>query len=166
MSYYTSNTLKIANVNIPRLAQIPITDKSVLVCTAYLRGYMPDHLSTFSYFARYTAQALSLPVSPIIHGPTDIEKWWMSKGPFVHAKKKEIFEKKEYVRILQIYDGNRETVGEWVKQVSGKLPAGVEMKVEEYEWEAENVDIQGGQKSNFDEKVRKRAAEILAQLSK
>lgn len=110
---------------------------------------MPDHLDTVAYFAAYSAHQLDIPTtsspllssecassiyaSSVIHLDTIIKKWWVVKGPFVHAKAKEIFEMKRHRRLVQVFDAHEDLVNEWIEYVNRNLPAGVDMKAEVFQ---------------------------------
>ena len=110
------------------------TKDSQLVCNFQLSGFMGDHLDFVSYFSRKTAQQMGIPISKVIHLPTDTKKWHTVRGPFVHAKAKEVFEQKTHKRLLQAFDSHPETINAWVKYVNENLPHGVDLKVERFEW--------------------------------
>ncbi|KAI8896756.1 hypothetical protein BC833DRAFT_596232 [Globomyces pollinis-pini] len=95
---------------------------------------MPDHLDFVSYFARYSGQQMRMPTSEVIHLQTKVAKWHVNKGPFVHAKSKEVFERKTYRRLVQVFDTHPSTVSQWIKYVNENLPSGVDMQVERFEW--------------------------------
>jgi hypothetical protein len=107
----------------------------------------------------------------------------MVKSPFVHAKSKEVFEKRTFTRSIQLYDAHPLTVRDLTKYVNARLPEGVDMEVDLYEYvgrdavmaggEIETVEFEGdglvvglvgGGEESFHKKVRDRAREILAQL--
>ena len=116
----------------------------------------------------------------------------MVKSPFVHAKTKEIFEKRTFTRTLQLFDAHADTIRELSAYVNRLLPAGIDMRIEMFEWasvdnvlgaadgeialgrgtvgaEAEEegraVGLLGNAREGaFDAMVRTRADEILQQI--
>jgi ribosomal protein S10 len=167
-NYYGQTTLQLAkSLQIVKPAAVPIPANKTLVCTAQFSAFMPDHLDLVAYFARHSALTMKMPCSQAIHMPTDIERWWTIKGPFVHAKKKEIFEKKTYHRVLQLFNSHPDTVASWVEYVNSKLPAGVDFKVETYTWHQLDATFPTtpNREPSFDEKVRARAKQLIQQLS-
>ncbi|KAL2920086.1 28S ribosomal protein S10, mitochondrial [Polyrhizophydium stewartii] len=158
------------SLDVPPIAE-PKRTHNQLVCNLELSGFMPDHLDFVAYFARHAAKALKMPTSDTIHLKTAINRWFTNKGPFVHAKTKEIFERKTYHRLIQAFDASPETITAWVKYVNESLPPGVDLKVERFEWEPlgfgkalPEPKIEG-QKTHVEE-VRERAAQYLAQFTK
>jgi ribosomal protein S10 len=142
---------------------------------------MADHLDLVAYFARYSATVMEMTCSPTIHGQTKWERWNVIKGPFVHAKTKEIFEQKTYERILQIYNAHPDAVDSLVDYVNKKLPPGIDFSIDKYTWHPlsfgkqllkqnnQNIDLhpsmQPKQLLTFDQMVRNRADEIIKKLS-
>lgn len=115
---------------------IPLPNhSSTLVCNAELSGFMPDHLDFVSYFASVSANQLRMPISKVIHLPIETIKWHTVKGPFVHAKTKEVFERQTHKRLIQVFDTHPDLVREWIKYVNENLPHGVDLKVEKFEWD-------------------------------
>ncbi|KAI8589301.1 hypothetical protein BDZ88DRAFT_380418, partial [Geranomyces variabilis] len=96
-----------------------------LVATLTLTTHMPDHLPLLLYFARHSAHCMSLPTSDPIHLPIDTKKYYVIKGPFVHAKTKEVFEEKKFSGVVQIFDGNLDAVKDWTDYVTRSMPSGV-----------------------------------------
>ncbi|TPX66749.1 hypothetical protein SpCBS45565_g04301 [Spizellomyces sp. 'palustris'] len=138
-----------------------------LACTLHLQGYMPDHLDFVAHFCRHTAHAMQMPCSETIHFPVQTKKWYVIKGPFVHAKTKEVFEQKKYVRALQVFDASEESVKEWIAYIVKNVPAGVDVHVERHvrstlESEAPLVDIATKREMTFQERVEQKASEFVA----
>ncbi|KAH6563187.1 hypothetical protein BASA50_000992 [Batrachochytrium salamandrivorans] len=169
--YYSWHTLEFQET--PRILVLPEPARShnQLVCNLQLSGYMPDHLDFMAYFARYTAKAMGMPVSETIHLRTHVRRWHANKGPFVHAKTKEIFERKTYYRLVQVFDTHPDTVKAWATYINESLPAGIDLKVDRWEWEAVGfaVDIPmpdiKGQKTHA-QKIQEQADIYIKQFSK
>ncbi|KAL3900247.1 MAG: hypothetical protein SGCHY_001462, partial [Lobulomycetales sp.] len=119
--------------HIPKVVH-PEPTHGILCADLRLSGFMPDHLDTLAYFARHSASVMRIPSSPVIHMPTDVKKWWLVKSPFVHAKSKEIFEKRTFTRTIQLYDAHPTSVRELVEYVKDRMPAGVDVAVDMYEY--------------------------------
>ncbi|KAI9017825.1 ribosomal protein S10 domain-containing protein [Gaertneriomyces semiglobifer] len=135
-SYYSWHSLQLSEaLDIPSIPA-PKPTSNTLVCTLKLRGFMPDHLDFVAYFARYSAHSMQLPTSDVIHLPVETKKWYVIKGPFVHGKTKEVFEKKTHVRCVQLYDASPESVQAWVDYVRTHLPSGIDIEVDRFEWAA------------------------------
>ena len=126
---------------IPALSS-PLPTENRLCCTLRLSSYHPAHLDFLAYFARHAASALSLPTHPVIHTPAEIKKWNVIRSPFIHAKTRDIFEKKTYYRIIQAVDGDDEVVKRWIAYIHGCLPHGVDMTVDRYEWRKTPASIE------------------------
>lgn len=118
---------------------VPHPSFNILVCTMLLEAVMPDHVEFFAYFSRHAALCFGLPCTVVIHMPDQHDHWTVIKGPFVHAKVKENFERRTYKRVLQIYDAKPEKVDEWVKYVHSSMPMGIDMEVTRFRWEPESV---------------------------
>lgn len=121
------------SLDIPRIPE-PKPTHNLLTCTLTLTTHNPSHLPFLLYFSRHSAHALGLPVSPPIHLPTNTKKYYVIKGPFVHAKTKEVFEEKKYSGCVQIFDGEKSVVDDWVEYVKKNLPAGVDVETEKFEF--------------------------------
>ncbi|CAG8546133.1 13860_t:CDS:1 [Acaulospora colombiana] len=76
-----------------------------------------------------------MPCSGSIPLPTQTSRWTVIKGPFVHKKSQENFERKTHKRFLIIKDTNREVVERWLWYLTKSCPAGVGMRVTLWEWE-------------------------------
>jgi ribosomal protein S10 len=131
-------------------------EKSFLVCNAELSGFMADHLDFVSFFALVSANQMRIPSSKIIHLPTETIKWHTVKGPFVHAKTKEVFERQTHKRLLQLFDTHQDTVKEWIRYLNENLPNGVDLKVERFEWSSLDFNSELLQETPKDELLRKK----------
>ncbi|KAJ3086151.1 mitochondrial 37S ribosomal protein rsm10 [Quaeritorhiza haematococci] len=164
------------SLEIPAIPEPP-RPHNILVGKLELRGYMPDHLDFVAYFARYSAHQLGISCDPPIHLPDDLERWNVIKGPFIHAKTKEVFERQTHRRLLQVFDADPKVVSQWVSYVNRKLPAGVEMHVDQYVWEnaeigkkvATEIEAKEAKKvvrrePTFDELVKRKADEFVKRV--
>ncbi|KAI9209399.1 ribosomal protein S10 domain-containing protein [Polychytrium aggregatum] len=158
-------------ITIPTVAE-PEAKHNDLVCKLEFRGFMPDHLDFVSYFARYSAHVAGIPCDPVIHLRTNTQRWAVNKGPFVHAKTKELFERKTYKRLLQLYDASPETIELFVDYINKSLPAGVDMKVIHYEWQKLGfvsdwkLTAQEAEEVLFQDRVAAKSNELLAEMMK
>jgi small subunit ribosomal protein S10 len=123
---------------VPKLAipavVAPTKSSNILVCNMELSGFMDDYLDLVSYFARYSAHQIGIPTSEIIILDPELKKWHVNKGPFVHAKTKEVFEQKTFKRLLQAFDSHPETVNNWIAYVNNSLPNGINLQVTRFEY--------------------------------
>ncbi|RKO97238.1 hypothetical protein CXG81DRAFT_2575, partial [Caulochytrium protostelioides] len=102
-------------------------DDAVLSATLELSGFMPDHLDVMAYAMRYFATTLTIPTSPVIHPKSDLERWSVVRGHFVHGKSKEAFERLVHKRVVQCYDATPEVIDALVKYTAKHLPPGVDL---------------------------------------
>ncbi|KAJ3124709.1 Phosphoglucomutase-2 [Nowakowskiella sp. JEL0407] len=166
--------------SIPKLPTPQPTHNNIS-CKLEFQGFMPDHLDFYAYFARYSAHALGLPCSPIIHLPTATKRWTIVKGPFVHAKSKENFEQKTHKRSVELFDANEDMREKWIEYVEKNLPDGVDLKIVRFDWvgegdvksviekakqEIKEFEESGKKGANvpFHVKVEERAKEFLKHL--
>ena len=159
------NSLKLG-LNLPEIA-IPKPTHQHLVCNLILTGYMPDHLDFISYFASQSGYKMGLP-SHTIHLPSETKKWHVNKGPFVHAKTKEVFERQTHHRLIQVFDSNLKDVDVWVNYVNKNLPPGIDLKVTKWEWRPIGFgkDIQVTEMETFESKVLSIANHYLEKFKK
>ncbi|CAG8524113.1 17051_t:CDS:2 [Acaulospora morrowiae] len=106
-----------------------------IVCQLHFRSYLPGPMDFFVDFSRRVAHALKMPCSGSIPLPTRTSRWTVIRGPFVHKKSQENFERKTHKRLLTIRDTDREVVERWLWYLTRNCPAGVGMKVTLWEWE-------------------------------
>ncbi|KAI8915262.1 hypothetical protein DFJ77DRAFT_461859 [Powellomyces hirtus] len=178
---YGWDTLSLSKpFNIPA-PPVPKATHNILTATLKLTTHMPDHLPLLLYFARHSAHCMSLPASDPIHFPVNTKKFYVVKGPFVHAKTKEVFEEKKFSGAVQIFDGNTETIKEWIEYVTRNMPSGVDVGVERFVWEplryetVPQIDANLGDATttvetiptanntlSFEERVRTKAAKLVS----
>jgi small subunit ribosomal protein S10 len=94
------------------------------------------------------------------------------KGPFVHKKAQENFEKRTHRRVLKIYDTEKEVLDLWLRYLKKNSIGGVGMKAQVWESlefgyaakEGEMVNlVQGGKKSEED--IEKAAQALVRELT-
>jgi len=114
------------------------------VATLHLRSYGPllRSLDFFSSFSLRVASCLSIPTSGIASLPTRINLWTVPKGPFVHKKSQENFERRTHKRVIKVWDSNPEVVERWLTFLRIHAMEGVGMRVELFRL----VTLQGQQK--------------------
>ena len=117
-----------------KLLKEPKQTYQKLVCNLQLKGFMDDHLNFVSYFARYAANQIGIPTSKVIHLPDELKKYHVNKGPFVHAKTKEVFERRTFKRLIQAFDAHPDAINGWVEYVNGNLPFGINLSVTRFEY--------------------------------
>ncbi|KAL7266733.1 mitochondrial 37S ribosomal protein rsm10 [Rhizina undulata] len=84
------------------------------VCDLQLRSYSVRNLDFMCDFALRAAYYCNLPASGPVPLPKKIERWTVPRSNFVHKKSQENFERITHKRLIQIKDGNPETVELWL----------------------------------------------------
>lgn len=116
----------------PKLQNVP-------VASLHFRSHHPFLLDLFLHFAQHSASALGIPVSGTIHLPTQRSMWTVIRGPFVHKKSQENFERRVHKRAIKAWDADSEVVTVWVKYLRKHMMSGVGMRVTR--WERASVGI-------------------------
>lgn len=104
-------------------------------CDLQLRSYSVRNLEFFADFALRAAYYLRLPASGPVFLPRIVERWTVPRSNFVHKKSQENFERITTRRLIQILDGNTETVGLWLAFLRKHAYHGVGMKANVWEYE-------------------------------
>lgn len=128
--------LKEANdLRLPRSAQLihlkPLkrsADFGIPTCNLQLRSYSLQPLEIFCDFALRAAYYLGLPAYGPVPLPRITERWTVPKSHFIFKKAQENFERKTLRRMIQIQDGNPETVQLWLAYLRKNQYYGVGMK--------------------------------------
>lgn len=89
----------------------------------------------FVDFARRAAFYLSIPCSGTIYLPTQTTRWTVPRGPFVHKKSQENFERKTHKRLLTFKDANKNVIDRLLLYLTKNCPPGIGMRVTRWEWE-------------------------------
>jgi small subunit ribosomal protein S10 len=105
------------------------------VCDLQLRSYSVRNLEFFADFCLRAAYYLGLPAFGPIPLPRIVERWTVPKGSFIHKKSQENFERKTLRRLIQIKDGEPETVEVWLAFVKKYAYYGIGMKANVWEFE-------------------------------
>jgi small subunit ribosomal protein S10 len=105
------------------------------VCDLQIRSFNVRNLELFADFAMRAAYYMNLVARGPVPLPRMVEKWTVPKSNFVHKKSQENFNRITVRRLIQIQDGNSETVQAWLGYLQKRSFAGVGMKANLYEWE-------------------------------
>jgi small subunit ribosomal protein S10 len=90
-------------------------------------------MSLFVHFATHAAYSLGIPCSGMYTLPTQRTLWTVLRGPFVHKKSQENFERKVHRRGLKAYDADPEVVELWFKYLQRHAMGGVGMRCVRWE---------------------------------
>ncbi|KAF5026393.1 hypothetical protein F66182_1521 [Fusarium sp. NRRL 66182] len=103
-------------------------------CDLQLRSYSTQPLEFFSDFALRAAYYLGLPAYGPVPLPRITERWTVPRDNFIFKKSQENFERKTLRRLIQIRDGNPETVQLWLAYLRKHQYYGVGMKANMWEF--------------------------------
>lgn len=109
------------------------------VCDLQLRSYSVRNVEFFADFAIRAAYYLNLPVSGPVPLPRIVERWTVPRSNFVHKKSQENFERITLRRLVQIKDGNPQSVQAWLAFLRKHAFYGVGMKANI--WENERLGM-------------------------
>ncbi|KAI5122394.1 hypothetical protein M0805_002945 [Coniferiporia weirii] len=87
------------------------------VAMLHVRGHDHRALDLFLHFASHAAGALGVPVSAPVRLPTQRSLWTVPKGPFVHKKNQENFDRKVHKRALKAWDATDSVVDRWIRYI-------------------------------------------------
>ncbi|TFK87128.1 ribosomal protein S10 [Polyporus arcularius HHB13444] len=135
--------------------------------TLHFRGYHPRALDFFVHFASHAASALGVPLSKPVHLPTQRRLWTVLRGPFVHKKSQENFERKTHKRVVKAWDAHPDVVDMLVQYLEKHIAPGVGMRA--VKWRRAPVGV--GQKTlesvlghmRLDEQVRAEKVKALGE---
>ncbi|KAK4217329.1 mitochondrial tryptophan--tRNA ligase [Rhypophila decipiens] len=108
-------------------------------CDLQLRSYSVPNLEFFCDFALRAAYYLKLPAYGPIPLPRLTKRWTVPRSVFVHKKSQENFERITLRRLIQIRDGNPESVQLWLAFLQKHAYFGVGMKANV--WEFSGLDV-------------------------
>ncbi|KAF9869362.1 ribosomal protein S10p/S20e [Colletotrichum karsti] len=97
-------------------------------CDLQLRSYSIRNLEFFSDFALRAAYYLKLPAFGPVPLPRITERWTVPRSSFIFKKSQENFERITLRRLIQIRDGNPETVQLWLAFLQKHAYYGIGMK--------------------------------------
>lgn len=103
------------------------------VCNLQLRSYSVRNVEFFADFAIRAAYYLNLPVSGPVPLPRITERWTVPRSNFVNKKSQENFERITLRRLIQIKDGNPQSVQVWLAFLRKHAFYGVGMKANVWE---------------------------------
>lgn len=137
-AHHTTKTGKVKEIDdqrLPRSAQLihlkPLkrsAEFGIPTCNLQLRSYSLQPLEIFCDFALRAAYYLGLPAYGPVPLPRITERWTVPKSHFIFKKAQENFERKTLRRMIQIQDGNPETVQLWLAYLRKNQYYGVGMK--------------------------------------
>ncbi|KIJ67244.1 hypothetical protein HYDPIDRAFT_25715 [Hydnomerulius pinastri MD-312] len=111
---------------LPRTHSIPAAE-------VHFRAHHPYFLDLFAHFAGHAASALGIPSSRVIPLPTQRSLWTVIRGPFVHKKSQENFERRVHKRVIKAWDADPEVVDRWVRYLRKHQMPGVGIRVTKWE---------------------------------
>lgn len=103
-------------------------------CDLQLRSYSVRSLEFFADFALRAAYYLKLPAFGPVPLPRITERWTVPRSNFIFKKSQENFERITVRRLIQIRDGNPESVQIWLAFLQKHAYAGVGMKANLWEF--------------------------------
>ncbi|KAM3487847.1 hypothetical protein NHJ13051_008578 [Beauveria bassiana] len=109
-------------------------------CDLQLRSYSVQPLDVFSDFALRAAYYLGLPALGPVPLPRITERWTVPRDHFIFKKSQENFERKTLRRMIQIQDGNPETVQLWLAYLRKHQYYGIGMKANFWEFGPTDVE--------------------------
>lgn len=98
-----------------------------------MRAHHHSLVDAFAYFAMHAAAALAIPVSRPAYLPTQRRLWTVPKGPFVHKKAQENFERRVHKRVIKAWDADGDVVRRWVSFLEEHSMPGVGIRVVQWE---------------------------------
>ncbi|CAK5263607.1 unnamed protein product [Mycena citricolor] len=97
------------------------------------RSHDPLMMSLFVHFATHAAYSLGIPCSRMYSLPTQRTLWTVPRGPFVHKKSQENFERKVHRRGISAWDADPHVVDLWFKYLRRHAMGGVGMRCVKWE---------------------------------
>ena len=133
----------------------------------HFRSYHPRTLDFFVHFASHAAAALGVPLSKPVHMPTQRRLWTVLRGPFVHKKSQENFERRTHRRVVKAWDAHPDVVDMLVQYLEKHIAPGVGMRA--VKWQRAPVGV--GKKTmesvlghmRLDEQVRAEKVKALGE---
>ena len=109
-------------------------EHGIPTCDLQLRSYSLQPLDFFADFALRAAYYLGLPASGPVPLPRLTQRWTVPRDHFIFKKSQENFERITLRRLIQIKDGNPETVELWLAYLRKNQYYGVGMKANMWEF--------------------------------
>ncbi|GKT43779.1 37S ribosomal protein S10, mitochondrial [Colletotrichum spaethianum] len=104
-------------------------------CDLQLRSYSLRNLEFFADFALRAAYYLKLPAFGPVPLPRITERWTVPRSSFIFKKSQENFERVTVRRLIQIRDGNPETVQLWLAFLQKHAYYGIGMKANVWDFD-------------------------------
>ena len=111
---------------IPRTHGIPVAE-------IHFRSHHHHPLDLFAHFAGHAASALGIPATRPIPLPTQRSMWTVLRGPFIHKKSQENFERRVHKRVIKAWDADPVVVDRWVRYLRKHQMPGVGIRVTTWE---------------------------------
>ncbi|KAG1756207.1 ribosomal protein S10 domain-containing protein [Suillus paluster] len=112
---------------------------SVPVAQLQFRAYHHQFLELYMHFVGHAAAALGIPISRPVYLPTQRSLWTVPRGPFVHKKSQENFERKVHKRAIKAWDADPEVVDRWVRYITRHAMPGVGLRVTQWKRAPPNI---------------------------
>lgn len=112
-------------------------------CDLQLRSYSLQPLEFFSDFALRAAYYLGLPAFGPVPLPRITERWTVPRDHFIFKKSQENFERRTLRRMIQVQDGNPETVQLWLAYLRKHQYYGIGMKANFWEFGSTSSEKSG-----------------------
>lgn len=135
-------------------------------CDLQLRSYSLQPLEFFCDFALRAAYYMGLPASGPVPLPRITQRWTVPKSHFIFKKAQENFERITLRRMIQIKDGNPETVQLWLAYLRKHQYWGIGMKANMWEFSELGADKVMDQTAEVHKEDIDKAWEHLGQLKK
>ncbi|KAJ3536633.1 hypothetical protein NMY22_g5947 [Coprinellus aureogranulatus] len=94
----------------------------------HLRSHHPKLLDFFCHFAGHAAASLGIPISKVVHLPTQRSLWTVPRSPFAHKKSQENFERRTHKRAIKAWDTDPEVLDRWFQYIRQHAMGGVGMR--------------------------------------
>ncbi|QSL66768.1 hypothetical protein MERGE_001154 [Pneumocystis wakefieldiae] len=107
----------------------------IITCSLQMRSFEVPRLEFFADFSMRVAYYLGLSASGPVPLPKRIERWTVPRGPFIHTKSKENFERITHKRLITIKDGHPRVVEIWLAYLKKHAMSGIGMKANVFHWE-------------------------------
>jgi small subunit ribosomal protein S10 len=101
----------------------------VPVASIQFRAHRPEPIRLAAHFASHAAASLGIPLSGVASLPRRRTLWTVPRGPFVHKKSQENFERRVHARAIKAFDADAEVVDRWVRYLEMHALPGVGMRV-------------------------------------
>jgi ribosomal protein S10 len=107
---------------------------SIPVASLHFRSYFPHLVDLQTHFVLHSAHFLGIPVSKPAHLPTQRTLITVLRGPFVHKKSQENWERKTHKRAIKVWDCDPALLKGWLAYLERHGVEGVGMRITRWEW--------------------------------